>query len=230
MVDFRVHSHRFGLEIFNEVRELKVLWNELESALKSISDVDLQEHFRINYEGKSKSISQTINGLIKDRLTKAGWTEESQLFAEKLYREQGGRWRLDFSKATEIPDKTSGEVGKMQPAGVAVEVAFNHGEAIAWNLLKPVIAGELNHVPQETKIGAGVGVVICATKSLKDAGGFDSAVGEYEKILEYLRPMRNFLTVPMVVLGLQAPQTFHISPTKEGSKTIGLISQGPLGR
>ena len=227
---FITHSHRFGSEIFNEVEELWVLWQELELAIHSISDIDLQEHFRINYEGKSKSISQTINALVKDRLTKAGWTEESHLFAEKMYREQGGRWRLDFSKATEIPDTTSGVEGRKQPAGVAVEVAFNHGEAIAWNLLKPVIAGELNHVPQETKIGAGVGVVICATKSLKDAGGFDGAVGEYEKILEYLRPMRNFLTVPMVIIGLEAPESFHLALHKEGSKSIGIIESGPLSR
>jgi hypothetical protein len=99
--------------------------------------------------------------------------------------------------------------------GIAVEVAFNHGEAIAWNLLKPVMAAELNHVEKETNIGAGIGVVICATEALKKAGAFDGAVGSYEKFLRYLKPMNGQLTVPMLIIGLEPPETFRVKKTKD---------------
>ena len=37
---------------------------------------------------------------------------------------------------------------------ISIEVGFNHGEAIAWNFIKPTLAGELNHVEKaiQTKI------------------------------------------------------------------------------
>jgi hypothetical protein len=158
---FRIHNHRFAREIVETVGPLSVLWEELKNAILSISDEDLISHFQENHEGTTKSISFTINSLLKERLVALDWQAESALFAEEAYK-KGSRWRLDFSKGTSIPDLSTGDNTLMQAAGIAVEVAFNHGEAIAWNLLKPVIAAELNHVPQETKIGAGVGVIICA--------------------------------------------------------------------
>jgi hypothetical protein len=89
-----------------------------------------------------------------------------------------------------------------------VEVSYNHGEALAWNLLKPVLASELNHVNKaiQTKLG----VVILATEELKDAGGFDGAVGTYEKAIQYLLPLQSQLTVPLVLIGLNAPKTFWV--------------------
>jgi len=45
-----------------------------------------------------------------------------------------------------------------------VEVAFNHGEATAWNLIKPVLASELNHV--EKVIPTQAGVFITCTEAL----------------------------------------------------------------
>lgn len=221
-MEFVRHSHRFAREITEQVKPLGDLWDELSGAISSISEDDLISHFKENFEGNSKSISLSINALLKERLVGMGWDDESRLFADSEYR-RGGRWRLDFSKATEIPDLSTGDISKLQKSGIAVEVAFNHGEAIAWNLLKPAIAAELNHVPQETQIGAGLGVIICATSSMKKAGAFDSAVGEYEKFLQYLRPMRNFLTTPLIIVGLQPPETFKIRLEKKGNKNIGFI-------
>jgi hypothetical protein len=100
---------------------------------------------------------------------------------------------------------------------MAVEVAFNHGEAIAWNLMKPVLAAEINQVNTQTEIGAGVGVYICATNELKKAGAFDSAVGEYEKVLRYLNPMFGKLTAPLIIVGLEAPETFNIVKRKDAT-------------
>lgn len=114
--------------------------------------------------------------------------------------------RLDFAKTSSS--------GKEAKSGIAIEVAFNHGEAIAWNLLKPVLAAEINHVDTETDIGVGIGVYICATENLKEAGAFDGAVGEYEKVLRYLSPLFAKLTVPMVIIGLEAPESFRVEKRK----------------
>lgn len=100
-------------------------------------------------------------------------------------------WRLDFAKES-----------------VSIEVAFNHGEAIAWNLLKPVLASEVNNV--EKAIKTEVGVLITATKNLKIAGAFDNAVGEYEKVLRYLLPLSSLMSVPLLIIGLEAPEAFKL--------------------
>ena len=114
------------------------------------------------------------------------------------------KWRLDFAKDS-----------------VSIEVAFNHGEAIAWNLLKPVLASEMNHVKKAVQTE--VGVVICTTKKLKIAGAFDSAVGEFEKVCRYLIPLNNVLTVPMMIIGLEAPTSFKVVKNKINGRNVGSI-------
>lgn len=232
MKNIELHSHRFALQIIESVPELKALWLEILETIESISDDDLIREFnRINSgspsatnleqddefeEGSKKgkmSLSHAINSLLDKRLASKGWTSQSALFQGREYS-TGTRWRLDFSKRVELQDAMEGSSESFKESGMAIEVAFNHGEAIAWNLLKPVIAGELNHVEKETTIGAGIGVVITATEALKKAGAFDNAVGEYEKFLRYLKPMRTQLTVPMVIVGLPAPESFKVVKRK----------------
>ena len=116
------------------------------------------------------------------------------------------RWRLDFAKES-----------------ISVEVAFNHGEAIAWNLLKPVLAGELNHVKKE--VDTEIGVIICATQELKESGGFDGSIGEFEKFLTYLKPLRNILTIPIVIVGLKAPRTFNIRTEHINGRNQGIVNR-----
>jgi hypothetical protein len=216
-----IHSHRFALEIISQTPELKLLWDEIQDALARITDEAIMEEFTRLQEnsiasnqrrngsqttdGTVKSISIAINGLLKQNLTTAGWLAESAIFQDPYYQE-GTRWRLDFSK--QVSKNTAIQAaGTTAPiTGIAVEVAFNHGEAIAWNLLKPVLASELNHLEKETNIGTGIGVVICATQELKDAGGFDGAVGSYEG--------KNQLNTPLLIVGLEAPETFRIEIVK----------------
>ncbi|MBU0536465.1 MAG: hypothetical protein KKE20_05840, partial [Nanoarchaeota archaeon] len=113
-------------------------------------------------------------------------------------------WRLDFAKED-----------------ISVEVSFNHGEALAWNLTKPILASELNHVRKaiQTKIG----VIILVTDEMKAAGAFDGAVGSYDKAIRYLKPMNNLLTVPLVLIGLLPPDSFRIEKVKEGNTNRGVI-------
>lgn len=136
-----------------------------------------------------KSLSPAINQLLKLRFIKNGWAPESGIFQNSLY--QGDTWRLDFAKKD-----------------ISIEVAFNHSSVIAWNLIKPILAGELNHVKKaiQTKIG----VLITVTENMKKQGGFDGAIGTYEKYLDYLPPLQNMLTIPVLIIGLEAPKTFKV--------------------
>jgi hypothetical protein len=212
-MDFKLHSHRHAEAIMRASSTAKPLLDDLLGVISGITDDDLKKFFTAKTtkqragSGKvDKSLSIAVNGLLKTRLAAKGWATESPIFkgaeygdekvkGDKTKKNSKNPWRLDFAKAD-----------------ISVEVAFNHGEAIPWNLLKPVIAGELNHV--DKAIQSEFGVVICATEAMKKAGNFDGAVGEYEKILKYLKPLRNFLTVPLLIVGLEAPKTFRIDPDR----------------
>jgi len=198
-MNYKIHSFRHGEIILNNEPNYNSVWHELLSAISSMSDEKIIEYHE---KTKAMSISKAINNLLKDKLVALNWNAESSIFQNDEY--SGNRWRLDFAKSS-----------------ISVEVAFNHGEAIAWNLIKPVLAGELNHVKKE--INTEIGVIICATKELKDSGGFDGSVGEYEKFLTYLDPLRDVLSVPMVIIGLEAPKTFKIDVRKIDGKNQGIV-------
>ena len=202
-MNYKIHSFRHGEIILNNEPNYKIVWNELLKAIESITDDEIIEYHE-NNPRKAKSISESINNILKSKLVALDWNEESYIFQDNEY--SGNRWRLDFAKDS-----------------ISVEVAFNHGEAIAWNLIKPVLAGELNHVQKE--INTEIGVIICATKELKDKGGFDGAVGEYEKFLTYLNPLRDVLSVPIVIIGLEAPTSFEIKVEKIDGKKQGIVER-----
>ncbi len=199
-MDVITYSFRHAETILNE-SEFRERYLELISVINSIADSEIIETFESSGR-QAKSISYAVNTLIKSKLIALGWSSESAIFQDKNYSDN--RWRLDFAGFD-----------------ISIEVAFNHGEAIAWNLLKPVLASELNHVQKaiQTKIG----IIICATEEMKVAGGFDSAIGEFEKFLTYLDPLRNVLTVPILLIGLRKPQTFKITHDKVGKNNIGKV-------
>ena len=202
-MDFETYSFRHAETILNEP-QFKPIFDNLLITIQSISDDEIIHHFE-NANRQAKSISETINKVLKLKLVANGWHAESKIFQDPVYNPRNNKtWRLDFAGND-----------------ISIEVAFNHGEAIAWNLLKPVIASELNHVKKaiQTKIG----IVICASEEMKIAGGFDSAVGEFEKIKTYLEPLRNVLTVPILFIALKKPQTFKIVHTKQGRNNVGVI-------
>ena len=124
-------------------------------------------------------------------------------------------WTLDFSKQIVKADGSK--------SGMAVEVAFNHRQVIAWNLLKPVLAAEMNHLPKETDIGEGIGIIICATEDLRESGGFNNAVGTYENFLANLKPLSQVITTPMVIVGLEPLRKFKIDVKKTHGKNLGEV-------
>lgn len=215
---YLLHSYRHGRELLETVPEYQPLWAEVLRAVEGITDERLARHFRENHEGRAKSISKSLNSLLNDDLVAAGWNPQSPIFAESEYGDR--TWLLDFAKRVDIPNNAE-DGARRERKGISIEVAFNHGGNIAWNLVKPVIASEINHVRKA--IDTSVGVVIAATEDLKIAGGFDSAVGSYEKYVSHLLPLRTMLTVPMAIIGLEPCRTFHIRHEVMGNTRKGWI-------
>lgn len=202
-MEFITSSHRSGLELFRTDEKYSSLWTEIENIIWSITEADLLSDFSATSASSNpKSISYSINRLLKDRFLQLDWKAESFIFAESDYRNTN--WRLDFAKEE-----------------ISVEVGFNHGGNVAWNLIKPVLASELNHVKKDVQTSAGV--IITATDELRILGGFDNAIGTYEKYVQYLKPLQQILPTPLVVIGLQAPKTFHIEHIQVGSRKVGKV-------
>lgn len=199
-MNFRIYSHRHAEAIINSDEALKKRYEEFVGALKSITDAELIEDFekkKAEHASRKtgfKSLTPSINDILKKRMLDIpGWKAEVGIFNDVTGEIYNTEWRLDFAC-----DDT-----------FCVEVAFNHGEAIAWNLLKPVLSCELNHV--EKAIQGKVGIYVCATDKMKVAANIDSSSGSFEKVLRYLPPMMNQLTIPMIIIGLEPSETFKIS-------------------
>ena len=199
-MEYKIISHRHADSML-EMEHFNHDWKTLLESLDSISDDDIINDFNMN-GNRDTSISKSINRLIKRRLIDKGWNPESPIFQSNLHRT--GMWRLDFAK------------GK-----ISLEVAFNHGEATAWNLLKPTLASEVNNVKKA--IETTLGVVIFVTKDMKRAGGFDGAVGTLEKAQTFLTPMYGMLICPLILIGLEPPSSFEVEHIQEGNRKIGKI-------
>ncbi len=196
------YAHRYADAIIASDEYLSKRYKEFTDVLKSISEEDLAKDFnkkRLEYASRKssyKSISHSINGLLRERIDKIeGWDSEVDIFNDTSGVLGKTEWRLDFACED----------------GLAIEVAFNHGEAIAWNLIKPCLASELNHVQKAYQTR--VGVYVCATDAMKKSGNFDSASGSFEKVLRYLPPMMNQLPTPIMIIGLEPFETFKIDPS-----------------
>tara|TARA_B100000282_G_scaffold227596_1_gene170277 strand:+ start:822 stop:1430 length:609 start_codon:yes stop_codon:yes gene_type:complete len=200
-LDFYYHRHS-NLVIQEE--KFKNDFDELIFVLTSISDQDLISEFQKRKEKRKniKSLSEPINSLISRKLKRLNWNHESGIFKEAPYNTTNiRRWRLDFAKNN-----------------IAVEVAFNHAEAIAHNLIKPVLASELNHVKKE--IQTRLGVIITSTNKMKKKGNFDGAVGTFEDFKLYFKPYNNIITTPIVLIGLKQPKSFKIN---EATRNIDIF-------
>lgn len=201
---FREYSHRHADAIIANNPELKERYEQFIGVLRNMSDEDLIEDFltkKAEYAARGtsfKSMTPSINSILKTRmLAIPGWKAEVDIFNDTRGIIGNTEWRLDFACDDAF----------------CVEVAFNHGEAIAWNLLKPVLSCELNHV--EKAVQGQIGIYVCATDNMKIAANIDSASGSFEKVLRYLPPMMNQLTIPMMIIGLEPFETFKINENAE---------------
>lgn len=201
---FIEYSHRHADAIINSNPQLKERYEQFVGVLRSMTDEELIADFlrkKAEYAARGtsfKSMTPSINGILKERmLAIPGWQAEVDIFNDRTGAIGNTEWRLDFACDNAF----------------CVEVAFNHGEAIAWNLLKPVLSCELNHV--EKAVQGQIGIYVCATDNMKIAANIDSSSGSFEKVLRYLPPMMNQLTIPMMIIGLEPFETFKISDNAE---------------
>lgn len=202
-MNFIEHSHRYGLEIVKDMDGAAEKYKEVCDMLNSITDKELINTYQGMNSGKS--LSKTINKLIRERLTHLGWKNESPIFKDGRVNSSTSDWRLDFVSDSDF----------------SVEVAFNHSSATTINLMKPVLASELNHV--EKQFQTKFGIIITVTNEMKNLGGFDGAIGTYEGYREQCRPLMNQLTVPMIIIGIEAPKAFRIIHKKIGNTNKGFI-------
>jgi len=237
---FKIASHRFAEEIIQRNPQLSELFKEITDVISGITDDDLMNTFENRgvaevlakraLDGETleepvwMSLSYAINQLMDYRLhVNKAWDRQSPIFQGEEY---SSVWTMDFSKSVDVLVTDDGSDSTVtRTLGVAVEVAFNHQEAIAWNLMKPVLAAEINHLEKKLVVDSGIGVIVVATEALKKAGAFDSSVGSFEKVAKYLIPMRNQLTVPLIVIGLEAPENFTVSKQKDPvtKKNTGVV-------
>ena len=197
-MQYLLQDYNQGLAAIKADPNLGTLWEEVLSAISEVSEEDIKVFFK-SQKRKAKSISEAINYLLNEKLVDKGWDRQSPIFKDEDLSEK--TWTLDFSKGiTDANGRTS---------GIPIEVVFNHGEAIAWNLIKLSLATE-SSVQKKFHFNTGVGVYICATDSLKMLGGFDGSIGEYERVLKYLVPLDQKMIKPLVIIGLLPPKTFRI--------------------
>ena len=242
-MEFDYHSHRHAEALLNSVPEYIPLWNDLELRLSSITEEMIIRHFKEHYENspqQTMSISKTINILISDALgavkskevkkkleskkiteeeAELLWISESEIFGESVFGMS--TWRLDFARKIIARDESGIRIPGIKDKGISIEVAFNNAGSAAWNVLKPSIASELNHV--EKNIQTSIAVVIVATDDFKAAGGFDLTVGTFLSYKKMLEPLQDVVKVPMLILGIKAPKTFKIEVYKRNGKNQGRI-------
>jgi len=209
---FIEYSHRHADAIIANDPALRGRYEQFTNALRNMTDEDLIADFlekKAEYAARGtsfKSMTPSINSMLKERmLAIPGWQAEVDIFNDTTGVIGNTEWRLDFACDNAF----------------CIEVAFNHGEAIAWNLLKPVLSCELNHV--EKAVQGQLGIYVCATDNMKIAANIDSASGSFEKVLRYLPPMMNQLTIPMMIIGLEPFETFKISDSAEVIRTDHVI-------
>ena len=147
-MEYEIRSFRHGKLILENDLKYKDTWKKLLKTIDDITDKEIQIAHK-SYKTPPKGLARALNKVLKKKIPK-NWKRESQIFNDKGYTNKS--WKLDFSHET-----------------ISLEVAFNHGEAIAWNLLKPVIASELNHVEKE--IQTDVGSDLCY-QGIKDCRRF----------------------------------------------------------
>ena len=216
---FVEYSHRHADAIISCNPLLTERYKQFIDVLRNITDDQLISDYlskKEEHEKKGtafKSMTPSINSLLKKRILDIpGWSAEVDIFNDSVGILGNTEWRLDFACDNAF----------------CVEVAFNHGEAIAWNLLKPVLSCELNHV--EKAVQGQVGIYVCATDNLKKMANIDSASGSYEKVLRYLPPLMNQLTIPMMIIGLEPFETFKINKDAQIVRANHVLDNSLLNR
>lgn len=203
---FKIYSFNNAYEILSHINEFNYAFEHLQKIIDSVTDDDIVNKFE-EIGKNSKSLSNTIYSLMEEKLIKQEWEKELHIFHDfDENQSRGKRWTIDFYKKN-----------------IQLEIAFNHEESAAWNIMKFQISSQPNIYKhrQEVKIG----VLILATNQFKKIGGFDNSIGSFEKYIEYLSVMKPFVSLPILLIGLQGPDEFKIKHRTINQKKIGQIKE-----
>ena len=198
---------RYGVTNLSEkVRnKLEELISEIAEQLLSIDDDEIvseQEAFT----GRTKSISKPLTNILEGRMIHNEWNKEVRIFQSNNKSYQSNRWSLDFEKDN-----------------ISLEIAFNHEEGTAWNIIKGYISNKSTKIPKSiTTIGS---IIITATNDLKRIGGFDSSIGSFEKYQEYMGVLEELLEYPIILIGLEGPDTFLVKHKNVVNKKLAKIER-----
>ena len=197
--------HRHADVILQQI--YKSEWESVINAINSLTEDKIKKYILKN--GIGKSISDAINDLLDEEFKNTKWKDkkgemktwkpQAQIFkslddegeeGNKKSQKKKTPWTIDFASDN-----------------ISIEVAFNNAGSAAWNLIKPVLASEINHVKKEfsTKIG----IVICASEDLRISGSFDDTIGTIETYKNRLIPMQNILSTPILLIGLKGLQGIY---------------------
>lgn len=203
-MEFEIYSLNEAIEFISKDVDLSNIWEELQATILNISDEDIKECFTI-YAKNSKSISTSIKRLIDERLTGIGWVKNTPMFDCYEYKKLK-RFSLDYTKS--IFD---------------LELAFNHESATTWNLIKGSLSQLESDLPKNAKNK--ITILITATQKMKSIGGFDGAIGTYEKYRSYIEPLKPLLKTSIIIIGLKELKEFRIQHRKYTNKSIGHIKE-----
>jgi hypothetical protein len=220
-MDFELYSHRNAQEIA-ESPNFQKDWKAFQEAIASVSDQDLKTAFKAlgaRREGRrkegQKSLSHSINEVLREKLGALGWDLEPTLFSKDKAGLGPSGWKLDFVKR--LPNSRT----RHKSCTFAVEVAFNHSEAAAWVLTKLALACERTTITKD--IDATIGVLVVMKGDLKKAGNFDRSCCTYDRYIQTIKVMHDLLRAPLLVVGLGPPKSFRLKAHARGVRIVGVI-------
>ena len=81
---FVTYEHRHALTILNS-KDYLYIWGEIKNVISGITEEEIIEEFLSKGTKRGKSISKSLNSIIKARLIEKDWQSESPIFKEKAY-------------------------------------------------------------------------------------------------------------------------------------------------
>jgi hypothetical protein len=211
-MQFRVSSYRSGYEVMKNTGAFEELASAFESlTVKEIERLRAERQEEYNQKAAATGGKPRIAGVqspLNDEIERLlesedrAWRGQMPLYDSDLGLGKGA-WTMDFHKVFG------------DGLGVALEVCFNHGEAIPWTIIRPTLAYQSEDVHAEARIVvAGVVLVTDSLKHDERTGSLrvDGAVGTYERLLTLLPRMKWVVTVPLVIFGLDWADGAMVGP------------------
>lgn len=202
-MNFKKYFFNNALNMINQDSSKKVIIDEVFDLIDLVTERELIDYFTI-YSSKSKSLSRVIKTILTDKLLANSWIKNQNMFFDDDYI-GSKRFSFDFFKSS-----------------VNLEFAFNHESASAWILLK----GQMTEsTVLHNQVLSDLSIIITVDKRMKSLGGFDGAIGTYEKYKQYLYPMNELLTKPILIIGLEPASDFFVKHKQILNKKIGVIKE-----